>query len=139
MSFTFFWWQAVPTCLSKVCRARICGACPGPGKGALFSNWRESGKRKLFSGSFIGLVPSPDAEHVVAVSGEGVESFAIADGKHEIIAKPQYPWSAEYSGSGKFLGILGNTSIAEQSAPPPGTQVTADDDDGPDCTGGSSA
>ena len=99
----------------------------------------DSSKRNLFSGSFIGLVPSPDAEHVVAVSGEGVESFAIADGKHEIIAKLQYPWSAEYSGSGKFLGILGNASIAEQNAPPTGTQATADDDDGPDCTGGSSA
>ena len=98
----------------------------------------DSGKRNLFSGAFGGLVPSPDAEHVVAVSGEGVESFAIADGKHEIIAKLQYPWAAEYSGSGKFLGILGNTSIAEQNAPPTGTQATADDD-GPDCTGGSSA
>jgi hypothetical protein len=99
----------------------------------------DSSKRNLFRGSFIGLVPSPDAEHVVAVSGEGVESFAIADGKREIIAKLQYPWSAEYSGGGKFLGILGNTSIAEQNAPPTSTQATADDDDGPDCTGGSSA
>jgi len=99
----------------------------------------DSGKRNLFSGAFGGLVPSLDAEHVVAVSGEGVESFAIADGKHEIIAKLQYPWAAEYSGSGKFLGILGNTSIAEQNAPPTGTRATADDDDGPDCTSGSSA
>src|SRR5882672_10305775 len=33
---TFSWWRAIPTCLSKVCRARICGACPGPGAGALF-------------------------------------------------------------------------------------------------------
>ena len=99
----------------------------------------DSNKRNLFGGSFSGLVPSPDAEHVVAVSGEGVESFAIADGKHEIIAQLQYPWSAEYSGSGKFLGIVGNTSIAEQNAPRAGTPATADDDDGPDCTGGSSA
>jgi len=98
----------------------------------------DSSKRNLFGGSFSGLVSSPDAEHVVAVSGEGVESFAFADGKREIIAKLQYPWSAEYSGSGKFLGILGNSSIAEQNAPPAATQATVDDDDGPDCTGGSS-
>ena len=99
----------------------------------------DSSKRNLFGGSFIGLVPSPDAEHVVAVSGEGVERFAITDGRREIVAKLQYPWSADYSDSGKFLGILGNTSIAEQNAPPAPTPATADDDDGPDCTGGSSA
>src|SRR2546430_15817066 len=87
-----------------------------------------SSKRNLFSGSFIGLVPSPDAAHVVAVSGEGVESFAIADGKHDVVAKLQYPWSAEYSGSGKFLGILGNTSIVVQDATRKGTNGSADVD-----------
>jgi hypothetical protein len=100
----------------------------------------DSGKWVLFGGSFVGVVAPPDAKHVVAVSAEGVKSFSLEDASGEIIAKLQYPWSAEYSRGGRFLGILGNTSVAEQNAPPAAAaQATAEDDDGPDCTGGSSA
>jgi len=97
----------------------------------------DSGKWVLFGGSFVGVVAPPDAKHVVAVSAEGVKSFSLGDARGEIIAKLQYPWSAEYSRSGRFLGILGNTSIAEQNAPPTAAATVADDDT-PDCTGGSS-
>jgi hypothetical protein len=37
------------------------------------------------------------------------------------------------------LGIPGNASIANQNAPQTAAQEPAEDDDGPDCTGGSSA
>jgi len=44
MNCTFSWWQAIPTCLSKVCRARICGIVlvQERAHSFLFSNWCES-------------------------------------------------------------------------------------------------
>jgi len=124
------------TCLSKVCRARICGDCPGPGKGALFPIFPtganppgirsfdvDSSKRNLFSGSFIGLVPSPDAEHVVAVSGEEsrVLPSRTASTRSLRSAIPVVARSIRAAGSSRDSR---DTSIAEQSAPPTGTQAT---------------
>ena len=99
----------------------------------------DSGKRNFFAGSFIGLVASPEAEHVFAVDGDGVESFSVADGKRESVAKVKYIASGQYSREARYLGMLGNASIAEQTAPPVAVQATAEEDDGPDCTGGSFA
>lgn len=100
----------------------------------------DTGKRNAFSGFFIGLAASPDVGHVVAVGADGVEKFSIADGTRETIAAVKYAVSAEYSQGGKYLGILGNMSIAEQSVPPAATPASAPaEDDGPDCTGGSLA
>src|SRR5215470_2081376 len=99
----------------------------------------DTGKWVLFEGSYVGLVASPDPMHVVAISYEGVKTLSLADATGEITAKVQYAISAEYSRNGKYLGILGNSSIAEQNAPPaPAAQAPAEDD-GPDCTGGSLA
>jgi hypothetical protein len=98
----------------------------------------DSGKWLLFGGSFVGVVAPPDAQHVVAVSAEGVRSFSVADATSQITAKVKYASSAEYSSGGKYLGILGNSSIAEQNAPPAPAQAPAEDDS-PDCTGGSFA
>jgi hypothetical protein len=99
----------------------------------------DTGKRNAFSGFFVGLAASPDAEHVVAVGADGVERFSVTDGRRETVAKVKYAVSAEYSRGGKYLGILGNISIAEQMAPPvPATAASADDDT-PDCTGGTLA
>ncbi len=99
----------------------------------------DSGERNLFAGSFVGLVASPDAGRVFAVAGDGIESFSVADGKRESVAKVRYIASGQYSGEAKYLGMLGNASIAEQTAPPVAAQAPAEEDDGPDCTGGSFA
>ena len=97
----------------------------------------DSGQRKLFSGSFVALVASPDPEHVVAVAGDGVERLAIADGKREVLATVKYASAAKYSHSGKRLGILANAPAAEAPAAATGNAPDSSaDDDGPDCTGG---
>src|SRR5215470_3456956 len=99
----------------------------------------DTGKWVLFGGSYVGLVVPPDPTHVVAISYEGVKTLSLADAKGEITAKVQYAISAEYSRNGKYLGILGNSSIAEQNAPPAPVAQAPAEDDGPDCTGGSLA
>ena len=100
----------------------------------------DSGKWILFGGSFVGVVAPPDAKHAVAVNVDGVKSFSLTDATGEVIAKVKFAASAEYSGGGKYLGILGSTSIAEQNRPPAtAAQAPVEQDDGPDCTGGSFA
>jgi len=99
----------------------------------------DSAKWLLFGGSFAGVVASPDAGHVVAVVADGVESFSVVDGTHEVAAKVKYAASAEYSLGGKYLGILGSSSIADQNLAPQATSAPAADDDTPDCTGASFA
>jgi len=99
----------------------------------------DTGKWVLFGGSYVGLVVPPDPTHVVAISYEGVKTLSLADANGEITAKVQYAISAEYSRNGKYLGILGNSSIAEQNAPPAPVAQAPAEDDGPDCTGGSLA
>src|SRR5579859_7121491 len=100
----------------------------------------DTGKWVLFGGSYIGLVAPPDSSHVVAIGADGVKSLSLADATGEVTAKVKYAASAEYSRRGKYLGILGNSSIADQNAPAaPAAQAPADADDGPDCTGGSFA
>jgi hypothetical protein len=68
-----------------------------------------------------------------------VESFAVEGGKRETVVKVRYLASGEYSRGGNYLGMFGNVSIAEQNAPPAATQAPAEQDDGPDSTGGSFA
>jgi|SRR5215468_3234615 len=99
----------------------------------------DSGKWVLFGGSYVGLVAPPDPKHVVAISYEGVKSLSLTDATGEITAKVQYAITAEYSQNGKYLGILGNSSLAEQNAPPAAAAQAPAEDDGPDCTGGSLA
>lgn len=93
----------------------------------------DTGKWVLFGGSFVGVVAPPDARHVVAVNAEGVKSFSLADATSEVTAKVSHAASAEYSHGGKYLGILGNSSIAEQNAPPAPAPVESEDE--PDCRG----
>ena len=98
----------------------------------------ESGKRQIFPGSFIAVVASPDARYVEAVGRDGVERFAMADGRRELVAKVTSPSSAAYSRSGALLGILANAPAAEANAAPAAASEPAADDDTPDCTGGAS-
>ena len=100
----------------------------------------ESGRRQVFPGSFIAVVASPDAGYVEAVGRDGVERFAMADGRRELVAKVTSPSSAEYSKSGALLGILANAPAADanmQQAQSASTNTTPEDDT-PDCSGGSS-
>lgn len=99
----------------------------------------DTGKWMLFGGSYVGLVAPPDATHVVAINYEGVKSLSLTDATGEITAKVEYAISAEYSRNGKYLGILGNSTIADQKAPPAPVAQAPAEDDGPDCTGGSLA
>ena len=95
----------------------------------------DSGKWVLFGGSFVGVVAPPDAQHVVGIDIDGLKSFSLADATSEATAKVKYAASAEYSRAGKYLAILGNSSIAEQNAPPPPAAQAPVEDDSPDCTG----
>jgi hypothetical protein len=98
----------------------------------------DSGKRQILPGSFVSLVSSPDSEHITAVTAEGVERLALAGGQREILAKMQYPVTAEYSQTGALLGILSNEPAAAASVQPASNAAaeSSADDDTPDCTGG---
>jgi hypothetical protein len=114
----------------------LVGSANPPGVRAFDLDMNE---RKVFPGSFAEVVASPDPEHVVGVSAEGVESFAMADGKREAVAQVREATSAEYSANATYLGILSNESIAAQNAPAAPPAADAADDDEPDCRGGSFA
>jgi len=97
----------------------------------------DSGKRQTFGGHVVTLVASPDAEHIVTVGLDSVVRTTIANGQQEIVAKAEYPTSAEYSPRGGFLGILANAPIAARNTPPAPTAADASaSDDEPDCSGG---
>ena len=98
----------------------------------------DTGRRQVYTGSFVSLVASPDPEHIVIVAGEGVERFGLADGQREVLARIKFAASGEYSQSGALLGILSNESAATSSAPsaPQAVADASGDDDTPDCTGG---
>src|SRR5262249_5727739 len=86
----------------------------------------ETGKWVLFGGSYVGLIAPPDAWHVVALGVDEIKRLSLLDAKGEVLAKVQYAASAEYSHNGKYLGILGSSSLAEQNAPPaPAAQAAA--------------
>ena len=96
----------------------------------------DTGKGVLFGGSFVGVVAPADAQHVVAVSAEGVKSFSLADATSEVTAKVKHAVSAEYSRGGKYLGILGNSSTADENGPSAqAVEAPIENDDSPDCTG----
>lgn len=101
----------------------------------------DSGKKNLLSGSFVDAVASPDGEHVIGVGFEGVEELALATGKRDKVATVKEAAAAKYSANGKYLGILGNESLAQQNAPPAAANAAtgSTEDDEPDCTGGSFA
>src|SRR5215470_12248449 len=99
----------------------------------------DTGQRSVLSGSYVDAVASPDAEHVVAVGFDGVEELVVATGKREKVAPVNEAVAAQYSANGRYLGILGNQSIAEQNAPPIAASAGAVADDEPDCRGGSLA
>jgi hypothetical protein len=99
----------------------------------------DTGKRQEFSGAFAGIIASPDARHVIAVGIDGVESLAVESGERQKVVNAKYLYSGEYSPAGSYLGLLGNVSLAEQNAPPAAEPAPAEEDDGPDCTGGSFA
>src|SRR5262249_7097162 len=95
----------------------------------------DSGKWGLFGGSFVGVVAPPDAGHVVALGVGEIKRVSLRDATSEVLANVKYAAAAEYSRGGKYLAILGNSTIAEQNAPPaPAAQVPAENDE-PDCTG----
>lgn len=100
----------------------------------------DTGKFILFGGSFVGVVAPPDAQHVAAIDIDGVKSFSLPDATSQITARVKYAVSVEYSRGGKYLGILSNLRIAEQNAPPAApVPASAQEDDTPDCGGGSLA
>lgn len=98
----------------------------------------DTGKRQIFPGHFVTIVPSPDPEHIVTVGLDSIVRTSIANGQQEIVAKAPYPTSAAFSGHGGLLGILANAPVSALNAPPQpanGTDAAASDDE-PDCTGG---
>lgn len=93
----------------------------------------DSGRRTMLTGSFLAIVPSPDADFVVGVAPEGVERIRLSDGHKEIIAAVVSAVEAAYSPSGALLGVM--------ASPPPDPNAAASassaEDDTPDCTGAS--
>jgi dipeptidyl aminopeptidase/acylaminoacyl peptidase len=88
----------------------------------------QSGKRSIVNATFSAIVPSPDTEHIVVVTWQGVERIRIADGQRAIIVAADFVNEAAYSRSGALLGML----VSQAS-------TTTTDDNEPDCTGGTSA
>ena len=98
----------------------------------------DTGKRQIFSGSFVSLAASSDAGHIIAVGGDEIDRFALEGGQREVLARVKYALSAEYSQNGALLGVLANEPVAAANATPApsGTPESSADDDTPDCTGG---
>lgn len=93
----------------------------------------DSGKRRIVQGLFTTLTESPNPNYIVAVAANGVQRIALADAKSEIIAAAQYGTDASFSRSGELLGIL-----VPPSPPPVSAETQKEEDDSPDCTGGTS-
>jgi hypothetical protein len=93
----------------------------------------DSGRRNTIQTQMIGMIESPDPEHVAIVSSNGVERIRVLDGRRELVVQVISPDTASYSPSGELIGIL--------ASPPPASSPSAapsadNDDDSPDCTGG---
>jgi hypothetical protein len=93
----------------------------------------DSGQRSTFQTQMIRMIESPDPEHVAIVSSNGVERIRVLDGRRELLVQVISTDTASYSPSGELIGIL--------ASPPPASSPSAapsadNDDDGPDCTGG---
>jgi hypothetical protein len=89
----------------------------------------DSGKRNLVERGASRILGAPDPEHLLAIAQDAVVRIAVADGQQETLAAVPSPHDAQFSPSGKLLGIL---------VPGPGGREEADDDT-PDCTGGTFA
>lgn len=89
----------------------------------------DSGKRNIVERGLTRILGAPDPEHLLAVAQDAVVRITVSDGKQETLAAVPSPNDAQFSPSGKLLGIL---------IPGPGGREEADDDT-PDCTGGTFA
>jgi hypothetical protein len=89
----------------------------------------DSGKRFIVERGPTRILGAPDPAHLLAIGQDTVERITVFNGKHETLATVPSPNDAQYSPSGKLLGIL---------IPGPGGREAADDDT-PDCTGGTFA
>jgi hypothetical protein len=93
----------------------------------------DSGQRNTLQTQTVRMIESPDPEHVAVVTYNGVERIRVSDGRREPVVQVISTDAASYSPSGELIGILASPPPASS----PSTAPSADnDDDGPDCTGG---
>jgi hypothetical protein len=89
----------------------------------------DSGKRNIVERGLTRILGAPDPQHLLAIAQDAVVRIHVSDGQQETLAAVPSPNDAQFSPSGKLLGIL---------IPGPGGREEADDDT-PDCAGGTFA
>jgi hypothetical protein len=93
----------------------------------------DSGQHNRLQTQMVRMIESPDQEHVAVVTYNGVERIRVTDGRREPIVQVTSTDAASYSPSGELIGILASPPPASSPSPAPSAN---NDDDGPDCTGG---
>jgi len=98
----------------------------------------DSGQRNVIAGHFVSVVKSPDSAHVTTVGWEGVQRVRVADGQSEELMKLEFAVEAAFSQGGRWLGVKA-TPPADPTMTAADSTNASEDDDSPDCTGGSFA